>query len=180
MRWKPPDGRILDGATGRTRAAGTHFEARTGDECNVRAQQRDRDSLLHSFEGLIHVLRECSEIGAGRPSVVDIPLPRSVLAHRFDAAEGSILLLHNLADTSVVLDLTAADVSKNAYEVFGDPLFEPVPAACRVRPQWLGCRWSGFAAATDLRTRQSTARPGSVGVVGETCPRSAVRAVAAM
>ena len=30
--------------------------------------------------------------------VLDIPLPRSVLVHRFDAPEGSILLLHNLAD----------------------------------------------------------------------------------
>ena len=27
-------------------------------------------------------------------------MPRSVLAHRFDAPSGSILLLHNLADTA--------------------------------------------------------------------------------
>jgi hypothetical protein len=32
----------------------------------------------------------------GRPLVVlDAPLPRSVLAHRFDAPEGAMLLLHN-------------------------------------------------------------------------------------
>ena len=64
---------------------------------NVRAQQRDPDSLLRWFEQLIHTLRECPEIGIGECTVLDLPLPRSVLAHRFDAPEGSILLLHNLS-----------------------------------------------------------------------------------
>jgi maltose alpha-D-glucosyltransferase / alpha-amylase len=93
---------------------------------NVRAERRDGNSLLRWFEELIRVLRECPEIGVGEPNVVDIPLPRSVLAHRFQAAEGSILLLHNLADTPVVLDLSRADVGKRAYEVFSDADYEPV------------------------------------------------------
>ena len=72
---------------------------------NVRAQQRDPNSLLRWFENLIHTLRSAPEIGTGTCSVVDAPLPRSVLAHRFDAPAGSILLLHNLADTAVTVDI---------------------------------------------------------------------------
>jgi maltose alpha-D-glucosyltransferase/alpha-amylase len=72
---------------------------------NVRAQQQDPNSLLRWFENLIHTLRTAPEIGTGECSVVDVPLPRPVLAHRFDAPSGSILLLHNLADTTVTIDI---------------------------------------------------------------------------
>jgi maltose alpha-D-glucosyltransferase/alpha-amylase len=72
---------------------------------NVRAQQQDPNSLLRWFENLIHTLRTAPEIGTGECSVVDVALPRSVLAHRFDAASGSILLLHNLADANVTIDI---------------------------------------------------------------------------
>jgi maltose alpha-D-glucosyltransferase/alpha-amylase len=72
---------------------------------NVRAQQQDPNSLLRWFENLIHTLRTAPEIGTGECSVVDVPLPRPVLAHRFDAPSGSILLLHNLADTNVTVDI---------------------------------------------------------------------------
>jgi maltose alpha-D-glucosyltransferase/alpha-amylase len=72
---------------------------------NVRAQQRDPNSLLRWFENLTHTVREAPEIGTGTCSVVDVPLPRSVLAHRFDGPTGAILLLHNLADTPVTVDV---------------------------------------------------------------------------
>ncbi|HEX8094534.1 alpha-amylase family protein [Jatrophihabitans sp.] len=97
---------------------------------NVEAQRPDRESLLRWFEELIRVLRECPEIGVGEVSVIDCPLPRSVLAHRFDAPEGAILLLHNLADTAVTLDLSGVDPGtgrsgKKPYEVFADDHYEP-------------------------------------------------------
>jgi maltose alpha-D-glucosyltransferase/alpha-amylase len=95
---------------------------------NVRHQSRDKDSLLRWVSELINVLRECPEIGTGTPQVVDVPLPRSVLAHRFDAPAGSILLLHNLADVAVTLDLADVDVPATAYQVFGDTDYEPVAA----------------------------------------------------
>ena len=101
---------------------------------NVRDQSRNVDSLLRWFEQLIRVLRECPEIGLGTPSVVDVPVPRSVLVHRFDADEGSILLVHNLADRAVTLDLTSVSVGPETYEVFGDSAYEP-----------LGRRLSGLA-----------------------------------
>jgi maltose alpha-D-glucosyltransferase/alpha-amylase len=96
-------------------------------QVNVEAQRPDRHSLLRWFEELIRVLRECPEIGVGVPGVVDIPLPRSVLAHRFDAPEGAILLLHNLAGTPVTLDLSGVDTGDRPYQVFADGQYEPLP-----------------------------------------------------
>jgi maltose alpha-D-glucosyltransferase/alpha-amylase len=93
---------------------------------NVRQQSRQKDSLLTWMCELIDVLRECPEIGVGTPGVVDVPLPRSVLMHRFDAPQGSILLLHNLADVAVSLDLSTIDIPKSAYQVFGDINYEPL------------------------------------------------------
>ncbi|MDT4950233.1 MAG: maltose alpha-D-glucosyltransferase / alpha-amylase [Pseudonocardiales bacterium] len=93
---------------------------------NVAAERRDRDSLLRWFQELISVLRECPEIGVGVPSVIDIALPRSVLAHRFDAPEGAILLLHNLAATPVTVDLSSVDIGKNPDEVFANAAYEPL------------------------------------------------------
>ncbi len=74
---------------------------------NVRGQTRDKESLLTWMGDLIDVVRECPEIGTGTPQVVDLPAPRSVLIHRFDAPDGSILLLHNLADVAGSVDLSA-------------------------------------------------------------------------
>jgi len=93
---------------------------------NVQAQRPDRQSLLRWFEELIRVLRECPEIGVGEPSVVDVALPRSVLAHRFDAPEGAILLLHNLAGTPVSVDLSGVDTGTRTYEIFADGPYEPL------------------------------------------------------
>jgi maltose alpha-D-glucosyltransferase / alpha-amylase len=93
---------------------------------NVRAQQRDPDSLLRWFEQLIRTLRECPEIGAGECTVIDAPLPRSVLAHRFDAPEGSILLLHNLGDDPVQVAIGKLDgMAGRPFEVFADGRYDP-------------------------------------------------------
>jgi maltose alpha-D-glucosyltransferase/alpha-amylase len=93
---------------------------------NVRAQQRDPHSLLRWFENLIHTVRSAPEIGTGTCSVVDAPLPRSVLAHRFDGPAGSILLLHNLADTAVTVDIgPQPGMEGTPYDLFLDG---PYPA----------------------------------------------------
>jgi maltose alpha-D-glucosyltransferase/alpha-amylase len=93
---------------------------------NVQDQSRDASSLLRWFEQLIRVLRECPEIGNGTPSVIDVPMPRSVLVHRFDADGGAIVLLHNLADEPVSVDLSTLGSVPDACEVFSDGPYGPL------------------------------------------------------
>lgn len=104
---------------------------------NVRDQQRDESSLLRWFEQLIRVLKQTPEIGSGTGSVVDLPVPASVLVHRFDSEEGAVLLVHNLADTAHVIDLSAlrpvtrprnGGRAERPWEVFADGPYPP-PAA---------------------------------------------------
>lgn len=112
MQWEPgkhggfstaaPDDMVRPVTT-----AGTYGTGRV----NVVDQQRDHQSLLRWFEQLIRVVRECPEIGVGTCEVVDVELPRHVLAHRFEAPEGSILLLHNFADKAVTVDIGRLDDS---------------------------------------------------------------------
>ena len=110
---------------------------------NVRAQQRDPNSLLRWFENLIHSLRSAPEIGTGTCSVVDAPLPRSVLAHRYDSPAGSILLLHNLADTAVTLDIGPLSGMDGApYDLFVDgPYAAPTKKLTGLELNGWGYRW---------------------------------------
>jgi len=109
---------------------------------SVEAQRPDQQSLLRWFQELISVLRECPEIGVGELTVLDRPLPRAVLAHRFDAPEGAILLLHNLAATPVTLDLSGLDDAKKPYQVFADSPYEPLPnKLAQLELNGWGYRW---------------------------------------
>jgi maltose alpha-D-glucosyltransferase/alpha-amylase len=111
---------------------------------NVEGQQRDRESLLRWFCELIATRRECPEIGVGTCSVVDVPLPRHVLVHRCDAPEGSILLLHNLADRPVTLDIGPLDglAAGMPREVLADgPYAAPNRRFRGVELRGYGYRW---------------------------------------
>ncbi len=95
-------------------------------QVNVRTQQRDPNSLLRWFENLTHSVREAPEIGTGTCSVVDVPLPRPVLAHRFDGPTGAILLLHNLADAPVTVDIgRLPGMSAEASDILVDGPYDP-------------------------------------------------------
>ncbi len=91
---------------------------------NVRALQRDPDSLLRWFEQLIRTVRECPEIGVGDWSALNLPTSPSVLVHRFDAPEGSILLLHNLADVPTTVDIGPQEGIGRPWEMFADGPYE--------------------------------------------------------
>jgi maltose alpha-D-glucosyltransferase/alpha-amylase len=92
---------------------------------NVRDQQRDSGSFLRWFEQLISTLRECPEVGVGTCAVLDLGLPPSVLAHRFDAPEGSIVLLHNLTDKAAAVGLgRQTEPGEEPVEVFADGAYE--------------------------------------------------------
>ena len=113
---------------------------------NVRSQQRDPNSLLRWFENLVHTVREAPEIGAGRVSIVDVPLPRSVLAHRFDHRSGSLLCLHNLSETDVTVDIGRLDGADGSAEAPYDLLLDGRYAApgrrlTGLELQGYGYRW---------------------------------------
>ncbi len=125
---------------------------------NVRAQQRDPDSLLRWFEQLVRVVKQTPEIGQGRWQSVDLPLPPSVLAHRFDGAAGSVVLLHNLADVAHTVDLSTMDRPTGPplhpiggpppWEVFADgPYPPPPPDLSRLELGGYGFRWIRLASS---------------------------------
>jgi maltose alpha-D-glucosyltransferase / alpha-amylase len=109
---------------------------------NVRTEERDADSLLRWFQLLTYTLRECPEIGVGTCSVLDQPLPPSVLAHRFDAPEGAMLLLHNLDDVEVTIDLGPQPGTDRPFDVLADRDYPQPRSRLRGLPLagW-GFRW---------------------------------------
>ena len=65
-----------------------------------------------------------------------------MIVHRYDAPEGSILLMHNLADRAVTIDLSAVEGTKAAYTVFGDADYGPLPRSLKqLRVNGWGYRW---------------------------------------
>jgi maltose alpha-D-glucosyltransferase/alpha-amylase len=109
---------------------------------NVRGQQRDPTSLLRWFEQLIGAVRECPEIGVGTWTVLDIPDTPSVLVHRFDAPEGSILLLHNLADVPVAVNVGRQPGVDRVWEMFADgPYPRPTTTLRGLELNGWGYRW---------------------------------------
>lgn len=109
---------------------------------NVADQQRDPHSLLRWFENLVHTLREAPEIGTGHCSVVDVPLPRAVLAHRFDAPSGAMLLLHNLSAEPVTIDIGALDAVDRPYDLLVDgPYDAPTKRLTGLELHGWGYRW---------------------------------------
>jgi maltose alpha-D-glucosyltransferase/alpha-amylase len=110
---------------------------------NARSQQQDPESLLCWFQRLIGTLRECPEIGVGQCTVVEAALPRSVLAHRMDAPEGSILLLHNLGPDPVTLDIGKLDGMRGRpFDVLADSTYpRPTARLTNVALSGWGYRW---------------------------------------
>jgi maltose alpha-D-glucosyltransferase/alpha-amylase len=103
-----------------------------GRRPTVVEQQRVRGSLLSWFEQMIHALRESPEIGTGQIGVLDIGLPPAVLAHRFDAHSGSLLLVHNLDERPVTVDLSGAlQPGDSPSETFADVEYTPPTAGLR-------------------------------------------------
>lgn len=115
-----------------------------GPRPNVIDQQRDHASLLRWFAEMIGTLRECPEVGSGTLTVLDLPLPPAVLAHRFDATEGTLLVLHNLDAQPVTVDIGQQQdiVMGSPREVFGDDTYPaPTRALTGLRLNPHGYRW---------------------------------------
>jgi maltose alpha-D-glucosyltransferase/alpha-amylase len=71
---------------------------------NVGAARQDPGSLLRWFEEMIRTLRECPEVGTGTCAVVPVK-DSAVLAHRFEAPQGTLLFLHNLGREATTVDV---------------------------------------------------------------------------
>ena len=112
-------------------------------QVSVDDQESDPASLLRWFQRMMGVLRECPEVGAGSCTVLDVPLPRNVLAHRCDAPQGTFLALHNLADRAETLDLGRLDgVEGRPREVFADGAYDaPGVRMTGIELRPYGYRW---------------------------------------
>jgi glycosidase len=75
------------------------------DQVNVVSQRHDPDSLFSFLRERIRCYRECPELGWGAPTVLEHEV-RSVLAHRCDWRDGSLLLCHNLSPDKVTVQLS--------------------------------------------------------------------------
>jgi maltose alpha-D-glucosyltransferase/alpha-amylase len=90
------------------------------EQVNVMAQRLDPHSLLTWFERILHVLRECGEIGSGDHEIIDAG-PEHVLVHRADGPTGSTLFAHNLADRRCTLALgSQRDLAHRPLNFFAD------------------------------------------------------------
>jgi len=85
------------------------------------------DEIVQIAEGatILHVMADNGPqsfaLKAGMVAIV----PQNTW-HRFEAPEGSIVLLHNLAAEPVTVDLSPIDLGKEPYEVFADTDYEPL------------------------------------------------------
>ena len=112
-------------------------------QVNVDDQERDQASLLRWFEEMIRALRECPEVGEGSCTVLDVALPRNVLAHRCAASQGIFLALHNLADRAATVDVGRLDgVEGRPREVFADGPYDAPGARLEgIELRAYGYRW---------------------------------------
>jgi maltose alpha-D-glucosyltransferase / alpha-amylase len=104
------------------------------------------------FERMLHTLRECPEVGAGRHTAMTVG-PTHVLVHQVTHGSGALLLLHNLSRTPARVDVRTqveGEVDGPVLEVFGDRDYgEPDLAALELATY--GYRW--------IRLRGDTGRP---------------------
>ena len=118
---------------------------------NVMAQRLDPNSLLTWFERILHVLRECGEIGSGDHEIIDVG-PEHVLVHRADGHMGSTLFAHNLADRPCTLDLgSQRDPEHRPLSFFADSDYGNDVALDAVDVAGFGYRW--------IRLRETPGRP---------------------
>jgi maltose alpha-D-glucosyltransferase/alpha-amylase len=112
------------------------------ERVSVGALRSDRESLLNWMASLIRVRRECSEIGSGRCSVLEIG-NEAVLGLLCDDDESAIVTLNNLSPErqSVTLDLSEREAA-TATELFCDRPYPPLdPKRQRLRIDGYGYRW---------------------------------------
>ncbi len=112
------------------------------EKVNVTRQRRDPRSLLSWFERMIRTLREAPEVGSGSCTHVDVPSPAGVLVHRADGDTGTMVFVHNLAETDATVDLsTLAEEASMPNDVLADRDYPEVGDFAKVEVGGYGYRW---------------------------------------
>jgi maltose alpha-D-glucosyltransferase / alpha-amylase len=108
---------------------------------SVTDQRVDPESLLTWFERMLNTLRECEEIGTGHHAVIPVDAP-AVLAHRAEAASGTVVFLHNLDDKAVEVELPLQPEEDDHHpvEVFGNREYDDLDLR-RMELDGYGFRW---------------------------------------
>jgi maltose alpha-D-glucosyltransferase/alpha-amylase len=111
------------------------------EQANVSDQQRDPDSLLNWMERLIHVRKQCPEIGRGTHTVLETTEP-SIFQHRCEWRDGAVLTMHNLADKPAAVRVDPREQQCECLiELLGDKSCERVHRTQQVSVPGYGYRW---------------------------------------
>jgi trehalose synthase len=116
------------------------------DWAAVEQQRRAPDSLLSWFRLLVESYRDCPELAWGAATVLDPgPQARSVLAHRCDSDDASLVALHNLAGRGTTAEPVLTGLAGRELTDVLDPSADPVPVdddgRIAVDLPAYGCRW---------------------------------------
>jgi maltose alpha-D-glucosyltransferase/alpha-amylase len=112
------------------------------EKVNVTLQRHDPGSLLSWFERMIRTLREAPEVGSGTCKHVDIAAPTGVLVHRCDDTTGTMVFVHNLADTPGVVDLSSLYAeAEMPNDVLADQEYPDLGKLDAVKIGGYGYRW---------------------------------------
>jgi len=112
------------------------------EKVNVTRQRHDPGSLLSWFERMIRTLREAPEVGSGTCKHVDIAAPTGVLVHRCDDTTGTMVFVHNLADTPGVVDLSSLSAeAEMPNDVLADQEYPDLGELDAVKIDGYGYRW---------------------------------------
>jgi maltose alpha-D-glucosyltransferase/alpha-amylase len=108
---------------------------------NVAAQLRESQSFMNWMKRLIHIRRDCPEIGWGTCQILETREP-AVFAHRCDWNGGAIIALHNLGEKPATARLNL-DHGRGIHlvELFGDHSYESPSDPSTISLDSYGCRW---------------------------------------
>jgi maltose alpha-D-glucosyltransferase/alpha-amylase len=109
---------------------------------NVARQRREDGSLLNWFERLIRRRRECPEIGFGTLQILEVGGP-SVLAHRCDWDDSTIVAVHELSGkaATVALTLDGPDNAEALVDLFSDDVYPLDNGHAELELEAHGFRW---------------------------------------
>jgi maltose alpha-D-glucosyltransferase/alpha-amylase len=118
------------------------------EKVNVAAQQRDSQSFMNWMKRLIHIRRDCPEIGWGACTILDTGQP-GVFAHRCDWQDGAIIAVHNLASKPTTARLNVDQGhGTHLVELFGNHSYESPTDSSSIELTPYGCRWFRVAGKT--------------------------------